>query len=257
MDVKRPLIFISNDDSYKAPGINFLTQIARSYGDVFVVAPETPQSGKSSAITMDQPLRARLILQEEGLTIYAVNGTPVDCTKLALNELVPQLPDYILSGINHGYNSGNCVLYSGTMGVVLEGSFYGIPSIGFSYGSHDQSLDLSPCEPIVRQSLDLLMHHKFAPEVCFNVNIPHCEKVLGLKPAINARGRWMHEYEKRIDPHGKPYYWTTGTYSPAEPDNEMNDVYLLEQGYATIAPCIADQTHFGSITYLQKFIEQK
>ena len=107
MESSRPLILISNDDSYKAPGIKFLTEIARTYGDVIVVAPETPQSGKSSAITMDQPLRANLLLQEEGLTVYTVNGTPVDCTKLALNELVPRLPDYILSGMNHGYNSGN------------------------------------------------------------------------------------------------------------------------------------------------------
>ena len=252
MESSRPLILISNDDSYKAPGIKFLTEIARTYGDVIVVAPETPQSGKSSAITMDQPLRANLLLQEEGLTVYTVNGTPVDCTKLALNELVPRLPDYILSGMNHGYNSGNCVIYSGTMGVVLEGSFYGIPSMGFSYGSHDQSLDLTPCTPIIHQSLNILINEKFDSHVCFNVNIPHCEKILGLKPAINAQGRWKHEYEKRIDPHGRPYYWTTGNYEPAEPNNTMNDVYLLDQGYATIAPCTADQTHYASIKQLQK-----
>lgn len=250
MAQQRPLILISNDDSYKANGIKYLTEIARNYGEVIVVAPETPQSGKSSAITMDLPLQARLLLEEEGLTVYAVNGTPVDCTKLALNELVPRMPDYILSGINHGYNSGNCVIYSGTMGVVLEGSFYGIPSMGFSYGSHDQSLDLTPCEPIIRQGLDILFNNKFEPGVCFNVNIPHCEKILGLKAAINARGRWIHEYEKRIDPHGRPYYWTTGTYAPAEPDNELNDVYLLERGYATIAPCIADQTAHATIPAL-------
>lgn len=254
MNTNRPLFLISNDDSYKANGIKYLTEIARSYGDVIVVAPETPQSGKSSAITMEQPLRARLVLKEEGLTVYAVNGTPVDCTKLALNELVPRMPDYILSGINHGYNSGNCVIYSGTMGVVLEGSFYGIPSMGFSYGSHDQSLDITPCEPIIRQGIEILMNHRFDPCVCFNVNIPHCEKILGLKPAINAQGRWVHEYEKRVDPHGKPYYWTTGTYMPAEPDNEMNDVYLLDHGYATIAPCTADQTHHASLSHLKEIL---
>ena len=254
MTEERPLFLISNDDSYKAPGIKFLTEIARTYGDVIVVAPETPQSGKSSAITMDSPLRANLIHQEEGLTIYTVNGTPVDCTKLALNELMPRRPDYILSGMNHGYNSGNCVLYSGTMGVVLEGSFYGIPSMGFSLGSHDQSLNLSAYEPIIRQSLDILFTQSFNTGVCFNVNIPVCEKVLGLKVAINAPGKWEHEYEKRIDPHGKPYYWTTGVYKPFEPNNELNDVYLLERGWATIAPCIADQTHYDSISKLQEIL---
>lgn len=249
-----PLILISNDDSYKAPGIKFLTEIARNYGDVFVVAPETPQSGKSSAITMEQPLRARLIYQDEGITVFAVNGTPVDCVKLALNELVPRLPDYILSGMNHGYNSGNCTIYSGTMGAVFEGSFYGIPSMGFSYGSHDQSLDLTQCEPFIRQGIEILINHKFEKGVCFNLNIPHCEKILGLKAAVNARGQWVHEYEKRIDPHGRPYYWTTGTYAPAEPDNLMNDVYLLEQGYATIAPCTADQTYHPAINALNNIL---
>lgn len=251
----RPLILISNDDSYKAPGIKFLTDIALNYGDVIVVAPETPQSGKSSAITMEQPLRARLVSQDARLTVYAVNGTPVDCVKLALNELVPRLPDYILSGMNHGYNSGNCVTYSGTMGAVLEGSFYNIPSMGFSYGSHDQGLDLTLCAPFIRQCIELLMQHSFEPGVCFNVNIPLCDKILGLRPAIHARGRWMHEYEKRIDPFGRPYYWTTGTYVPAEPDNEMNDVYLLERGYATIAPCTADQTHHSSLPFLHDLLK--
>lgn len=254
MKQERPLFLISNDDSYRAPGIKFLTEIARTYGDVIVVAPETPQSGMSSAITMDRPLRAHLLHEEEGLTIYTVNGTPVDCTKLALNELVPRHPDYILSGMNHGYNSGNCVIYSGTMGVVMEGSFYGIPSMGFSLGSHDQSLDLTACEPIIRQSLDILFNEKFEKGVCFNVNIPVCDKILGLKVAINAPGKWEHEYEKRIDPHGKPYYWTTGVYVPFKSENEMNDVYQLSRGYATIAPCIADQTHYDSISKLQDIL---
>ena len=255
MENKRPLIFISNDDSYKAPGIKFLIEIARSYGDVFVAAPESPQSGKSSSITMEQPIRSRLVYQEEGLTIYAINGTPVDCIKLALNELVPRLPDYIFSGMNHGYNSGNCVTYSGTMGVVFEGSFYGIPSMGFSYGSHDHSQDLSACEPIIRQGIELLMNNSFQRGICFNLNIPTCEKILGLKPAINARGRWMHEYEKRIDPFGKPYYWTTGSYVAEDPDNPLNEVNLLDQGYATIAPCTADQTHFDSIAQLNDILK--
>lgn len=254
MNSNRPLFLISNDDSFNAPGIKFLAAIARTYGDVMVVAPETPQSGKSSAITMEQPLRTRLIKEEDGLTIYAVNGTPADCVKLALHDLAPRTPDYVLSGTNHGYNAGNSVIYSGTMGAVFEGAFAGIPSMGFSFGSHDQSIDLSPCEPIIRQGIDFLIGNRFEPGVCFNVNIPHCEKILGLKPAINARGKWTHEYEKRVDPHGKPYYWTTGVYVPFEPDNEMNDVYLLSQGYATIAPCIADQTHYPTIEKLQKLL---
>ncbi len=254
MNSYRPLFLISNDDSYKAPGIKFLTEIARNYGDVIVVAPETPQSGKSSAITMEQPLRARLVNEEDGLTIYAVNGTPADCVKLTLHDLTPRTPDYVLSGINHGYNAGNSVIYSGTMGAVFEGAFAGIPSIGFSIGSHDLDLDLTPCLPIVKQGIELLINHQFGHGVCFNLNIPPCENILGLKPAINALGKWEHEYEKRTDPFGRPYYWTTGSFVPFDPNNEMNDVYLLSQGYATIAPCHADQTHHSSLTQLQKIL---
>lgn len=254
MNPNRPLFLISNDDSYKAPGINFLTEIARNYGDVVVVAPETPQSGKSSAITMEQPLRARLINEEEGLTVYAVNGTPADCVKLALHDLAPRTPDFVLSGINHGYNAGNSIIYSGTMGAVFEGAFASIPSMGFSIGSHDQNLDLTPCLPIIKKGIELLMDHQFDPKVCFNINIPPCENILGLKPAINALGKWEHEYEKRTDPFGRPYYWTTGTFVPFDPDNEMNDVYMLERGYATIAPCRADQTHHSFISKLQEIL---
>ena len=255
MNTNRPLFLISNDDSYKAPGINLLTEIARSYGDVIVVSPETPQSGKSSAITMEQPLRARLVQEEEGLIVYAVNGTPADCVKLALHDLAPRTPDYVLSGINHGYNAGNSVIYSGTMGAVFEGSFAGISSMGFSIGSHEWNLDLSPCLPIVKKGIELLLEQQFGKDVCFNINIPPHQNILGLKPAINALGKWEHEYERRIDPFGKPYYWTTGSFVPFNPDNEMNDVYLLSQGYATIAPCIADQTHHASLPQLQKVIK--
>ena len=256
MDNKRPLIFISNDDSVNAPGIKLLIEIARNYGDVFVAAPETPQSGKSSSITMDQPLRARLISKEDGLTVYAINGTPVDCTKLAFNELVPRLPDFVLSGMNHGYNYGNCVTYSGTMGVVFEASFYGIPSMGFSFGSHDWKADLSACVPYIHQGIQLLMNNNFDRGICFNLNIPTCENILGLRPAIHAHGRWMHEFEKRIDPFGRPYYWTVGTFVVDDLDNPLNDVGLLENGYATIAPCTAEQTHHDTLPLLYEILNK-
>ena len=98
------------------------------------------------------------------------------------------------------------------------------------------------------------MNNTFEKGICFNLNIPVCEKILGIKPAINARGRWMHEYEKRIDPFGKPYYWTTGSYVADDPENPLNDVNLLEQGYATIAPCTADQTYHPAIEQLSKIL---
>ena len=166
-----------------------MIDIAREYGDVFVAAPSTHQSGKSSALTVDVPLRARLFGEEPGLTAYHVGGTPTDCIKLAVSNLMPRRPDIVLSGINHGYNSGNSAIYSGTMGVVFEGSFLGVPSIGFSYGDYSAAPDFSVCEPVVRHMVELAVAGYLPTGVCYNVNIPKCDRVAGLKTVAAAPGR--------------------------------------------------------------------
>ena len=117
------LILVSNDNGYNAKGIKSIVEWASRYGYVYCVAPAEHQSGKSSAITIDTPLRATTVEKTDSYTIIKVNGTPTDCAKLALNSLLPRRPDLLLSGINHGYNAGNSVIYSGTMGVVFEGCF--------------------------------------------------------------------------------------------------------------------------------------
>lgn len=251
---QRPLIFVGNDDGYQAGGLKYLSDIARQYGDVFVAAPTLHQSGKSSALTVDTPLRARLVAEEAGFTMYHVNGTPVDCIKLALNYLVPRQPDIVLSGINHGYNSGNSAIYSGTMGVTFEGSFLGVPSIGFSYGDYGAEPNFSPCEPVVRRMIELAIAGKLPTDVCYNVNIPKCDKVNGTKVVAAAPGRWIEEYDRRTDPHGRAYYWLTGRYVPSDPDNENQDLYWLQRGYATVVPCRADQTARDFIPAISEII---
>ncbi len=253
MTPKRPLIFISNDDGVNSGGIKFLTQIARSYGEVFVVAPQQAQSGKSSAITIETPLRPQIIQDDDDITIYSVNGTPVDCAKLALNKLLPRTPSLILSGINHGFNAGNSAIYSGTMGVVFEGSFLNIPSIGFSYGNYSADADFSQCEPIIRHVIEGVLKNGLPSDICLNVNIPFCDEIKGIKTTIGAKGRWTEEYEERKDPFGRPYFWITGKYMPSEPHNAMNDVYWLDRGYASITPCHADQTAFDALDTISHF----
>lgn len=240
---KRPLIFIGNDDGYLAKGIKVLSDIAKEYGDVFIAAPRDHQSGKSSALTVTTPLRAKLLTNEPGLTSYYVTGTPVDCIKLAVSNLMPRTPDIVLSGINHGYNSGNSAIYSGTMGIAFEGSFLNVPSIGFSYGDYTSDADFTVCEPVVRQFIEAAIDNRLHSQgVCYNVNIPKCTKLNGLKAAIAAKGRWTEEYDSRIDPHGMPYYWLTGKYIAEDPDNQETDLYWLKRDYATVVPCRADQT---------------
>ena len=131
----RPLIFVSNDDGYNYPGIKALIEVAREFGDVIVAAPVNHQSGKASSITMSEPLRVIKKKEEPGLTVYAVNGTPTDCAKLGLGVLVgDRKVDLVLSGVNHGFNHGNSVLYSGTLGVVMEASIStSIPSCIYNF----------------------------------------------------------------------------------------------------------------------------
>lgn len=251
---QRPLIFIGNDDGYQAGGLNFLANVARRYGDIFVAAPSTHQSGKSSALTVDTPIRATLVSDTPGATVYHVNGTPVDCIKLATDKLMPRLPDLVLSGINHGYNSGNSAIYSGTMGVAFEGTFLGVPSIGFSYGDYSASPDFSPCLPIVKRFIELALDGLLPTEVCYNINIPKCDEVKGIKAAKAAMGRWVEEYDSRIDPHGRTYHWLTGKYAPTDPDDESQDLYWLQRGFATVVPCRADQTAHDTIQALTRLI---
>ena len=254
---QRPLIFIGNDDGYQAGGIKYLADIARQYGDVFIAAPSTHQSGKSSALTVETPLRAKLVESDPcgHVTFYHVNGTPADCIKLAVNKLMPRQPDIILSGINHGYTSGNSAIYSGTMGIVFEGAFLNVPSIGFSYGDYSADADFSPCEPIVRHMIELAVAGKLPAEVCYNVNIPKCEHVNGIKVTSASMGKWVEEFDSRIDPHGNTYYWLTGKYIPNNPDDDTQDLYWLQRGFATVVPCRADQTAHAAIPDIAKLIK--
>lgn len=250
----RPLIFISNDDGVKAKGLRALIDFANEFGDLVVVAPSLPQSGKSSSITVENPLRVTQRPTYKNAKIYEVNGTPVDCTKLAMHAIMSRKPDLVIAGINHGANTGNSAIYSGTMGIVFEGSMLGIPSIGFSYLSHHDDADFSPCESVVKKVISKVMEKGLPKEVCLNVNIPKDCIVKGMQVGSAARGRWTEEFEERVDPHGQPYFWLTGKYKNYEPDNQHTDLYYLSQEYASIVPCKADQTAFDDLLCIENII---
>ena len=197
MDDKRPLILISNDDGYHYNGIHSLIKVALRYGDVFVAAPAEHQSGKSSAISLDRPVRAHLVEKREGFTAMEVTGTPADCVKLAISQLMrDRRPDLVLAGINHGYNMGISTVYSGTMACVFEGIMHGVPSVAFSYGVFTREADTSVCEPLVEQVLQRVLKGGLPSDVCLNVNIPPMTEkpVKGLKVTISDLGRWVNEW---------------------------------------------------------------
>ena len=169
----RPLILISNDDSIDAPGIHHLARTVRSMGDVIVVAPAHPHSGQSAALTVGSPLRiSEKPCDIDGVRMFTVTGTPVDCIKLGLHAIVPRKPDLVLAGINHGSNSGVNVTYSGTMGAVLEACLEGIPAVGFSLLHHSIKADFTLSTAFVADITAKVLSGGLPKGICLNVNIP-------------------------------------------------------------------------------------
>ncbi len=254
MDQKK-LILVTNDDGVNASGIKALTEAVRHLGKVIVVAPEEPQSGMSHAITVKQPLRIREVREEEDLKILAVNGTPVDCVKLAINQILKQKPDLLVSGINHGSNSSTSVLYSGTMGAALEGGINRIPSIGFSHTDYAHDSDLEAATVYARQIAMKVLDEGLPINTCLNVNIPegNYNTILGIKVCRQTMGFWKEEFDKRTDPMGKEYFWLTGEYFNHEPEAKDTDEWALKNKYVSIVPVHTDLTSYETVRILNKW----
>lgn len=254
MDTSRPLIFITNDDGVDSPGIRYLIETVADMGTVIVVAPDAPRSGQASAISVNTPLSVTRKPDIAGAEVYSINGTPVDCVKLGMHAVVPRRPDIILSGINHGSNSGNSVIYSGTMGAVIEGCMIGIPAIGYSLLHHSWAADFSQCGDIVRHITSQVLGTGLPPEICLNVNIPARCTPEGIKVVRAAKGHWTEEYVEYTTPHGSPFYWLTGKFVNSEPDSPDTDEYWLQRRYATVVPVRPDQSAPDSIPVITELL---
>ena len=253
MDTKRPLILVVNDDGVTAPGIRTLIRLMKTLGEVVVVAPDSPQSGKGHAITLDSMLQAERVYIDEGDQVEsACSGTPVDCVKLALNKLVPRKPDLCVSGINHGSNASINVLYSGTMAAALEGAIEGIPSIGFSLLDYAQDADFSQCEDYVLKIAEQVLANPIPKGACLNVNIPKVKKdaIKGIRVCRQAHGNWNEEFDERINPLGKTYYWLTGNYVNNDPKTDT-DIWALDNNYISVVPVMFDLTSHDTIQELK------
>lgn len=251
---RRPLILITNDDGIDAPGIHELVDCVADFGDVVAVAPDGACSGQSSAISVNKVLKITAHDDYKGAKMYSVNGTPVDCVKLAIHAVLDRKPDLILSGINHGSNSGNNVIYSGTMGAVMEGCMMGVPSIGYSYHSHDQNSSLAACREVVDRVTRAVIKAGLPKEICLNVNIPKGDSCKGIKVTRATRGFWTEEYAEYTDPHGRPFYWLTGQFHNEEPDNPETDLYWTDRGYASVVPVRPDQSATDSICLIESLL---
>ena len=232
------LIFLTNDDGFDSRGMEALIDIARRFGRVVVVAPERPQSGMSHAFTMLSPLFIRKVREKEGLEVYALSGTPVDCVKVAFDYLLRERKvDLVLSGINHGSNSAVALLYSGTMGAAMEGAAFGIPSVGFSLTDHAMDADFSPCLPAIDLLVKAILENGLPQDVCLNVNVPDVDFVpREMRLCTPCRGHWNDEYKEYTDPFGRKFYWLTGRFENLEPDNERTDEWSLAHGMISVVP---------------------
>lgn len=248
----KPLILITNDDSIEAPGLHKLVKIASEFGDVIGVAPREPQSGMSSAISVSKPLRIHEVEDYNGARMFTVSGTPVDCVKLALNAIVPRRPDLVLSGINHGSNTGNAITYSGTMGAVLEACTNGINAVGFSLCHHSLKADFDLSQDFVRDIIGNVIANGLDNYTCLNVNIPARVTPLGIKYCRAARGHWSEEFARYTDPTGAPFFWLTGRFVNEEPDATDTDEYWINQGYISVVPVTPEQTDFNFLAKIVK-----
>ena len=250
---KRPQILICNDDGITAPGILTLIEAAKEYGDVTVVAPDSPQSGKGHAITVGEPLRIHEHDLGEGVTAFACSGTPADCVKLATGVIMENKPDLLVSGINHGFNYSISVVYSGTMSAAMEGAIEGIPAIGFSLGDYSWNADFSAALEICKTVIRKALHASMPTGTLLNVNIPNLplEEIKGFKIARQAIGRWVENFDERKDPHGRRYFWLSGKFRE-EDDGSDTDTWAIKNGYVSVVPVKFDLTaHHAMATFNQ------
>ncbi|GHE29349.1 5'/3'-nucleotidase SurE [Sphingobacterium griseoflavum] len=254
MTKKKPTILVVNDDGITAPGIKVLLEEMQQIGHVVVVAPDSPQSGMGHAITIGRPLRLDKIDLYDGVEMYKCSGTPVDCVKLAVNKIFKgKKPDLCVSGVNHGLNYSINVLYSGTMSAAVEGAIEGIPSIGFSLDDFSHHADFSHCRPYIRAISQQVLKNGLQKATLLNVNFPHISQdIKGIKICRQATAKWFEEFDERLDPYQREYFWMTGKFQLLD-KGEDTDVYALSKGYVSVVPTQFDMTAHHAITELNSW----
>jgi 5'-nucleotidase len=252
MGINEKLILVTNDDSVNAKGIQSLVKIASKSGRVVVVAPDKPQSGMGHAITINDPIRMNRVEMFGEVEAYSTTGTPVDCVKLAIYEILGQKPDLVLSGINHGENSSTNVLYSGTMSAAIEGAMEGLPSIGFSLANYAHDADFMQYEEYISRIIEHVLEKGMPKHTCFNVNIPNVQNdsIQGIKFCTQAHAFWADRFDRRMDQFGRPYFWLTGEFGEVNPKVD-SDLHALANAFISIVPTQFDLTNYAAYADLK------
>lgn len=243
-------ILVTNDDGYLATGINVLAEAARTLGTVHVVAPDREQSATSHSLTLHYPLRVRRVDQDT----QVVDGTPTDCVMLALGELLPERPDFVLSGINHGANLGDDVLYSGTVAAAMEATLLGIPAVAVSYAGREHDHIPQWTGVLARLLEQLLVREDFPPETLLNVNLPPVppEQVKGVRVSTLGRRAYVGSLTRALDPNGREYFWIGGGESKWWGGGDP-DFQAIKDGMISVTPLHLDLTNHRLLEHIGRW----
>lgn len=238
----KPVILVCNDDGIFSPGIRALAEVSSEFGEVEIIAPDRQQSAVGHAVTVSTPLRSRSFQIDGRFNGQAVTGTPADSVKLGHDQLMKRKPDLVVSGINHGSNAGINILYSGTVSAATEGTILGYPSIAISCTDFDEDADLSGAKEAARKVIRYVLNQGLPGGVTLNLNVP-AGPLKGIKWARQANSRYVEEFEGRVDPNNRSYYWLTGRLKLLE-EGEDIDINVLDKGFASLTPIQYDMTAY-------------
>ncbi|MFM7769375.1 MAG: 5'/3'-nucleotidase SurE [Bacteroidota bacterium] len=256
MEDKKPTILVTNDDGITAKGIKALVQLAQQFGQVTVVAPDKPQSGMGHAVSIHGILRvAEYHDFGPDVQAFACSGTPADCVKFGISQVLKSKPDLVLSGINHGNNSATNILYSGTMSAAIEGAMEGVMSVGLSLLDYDSDANFEACIHFGAKIIDAALKDNHLPQgFCLNVNFPKgdIKDIKGIKFCRQAEAFWDDWFEHRKDPGGKDYYWLTGEFHNHDHGDDTDEFALANQ-YISVVPVQYDLTAYHTLKHIQQW----
>lgn len=236
-------ILVSNDDGILAPGLALLTDVCQTVGTVTVVAPDREQSGTSHSLTMHRPLRPGR--RPDGS--FQVDGTPTDCVLLAIGTLMPERPDFLFSGVNHGPNMGEDVLYSGTVAAAMEGVTLGVPSVAISFAGPGSDLETlqSYRATLTRIVQRIVEVETFPPETLLNINLPPCgaPAVRGVRVTTLGSRYFSESLTRMKDPWGREMFWIGGG-SIHWTGGAQSDHHAVAEGFISITPLHMDLTNY-------------
>ena len=239
-------ILISNDDGIDSPGIKALAKALNEVGNVTVVAPRTEQSAVGHAITMKIPLRVTEYFHNGEFFGYAVEGTPADCVKMGIRNILGYSPDIVVSGINHGSNTAINIIYSGTVSAAREAAIMDVPSMAISITSHEAK-DFRYAQKVAKLLTQKIVEEGIERGTLLNVNVPNLpeEEILGILFTKQGKSKWDDIYEERLDPYGKKYYWLTGKL--IELDNNLESgQFAIKNNYVAVTPIHFDLTDYAT-----------